>query len=87
MNEKKEVAHGQEFVELMLKLDAAELCALCKVLDVRLLTDEVDPETKKAIPRDGIELIENCIDHFAQMNRVDRRWLLKYLRKHTKDKE
>lgn len=87
MKQDKEIKHGEEFVKMMLQLDADELCALCKVLNVRVLTDKVDPETKKAIPRDGADIIEECIDHFAQMGRIDRRWLLKYLKKHIKDKE
>lgn len=76
----KEVKGGEEFVTLMCKLDANELCGLAKLLGVRLLTDSVDPETKKAIPRDGAEIIEECIDHFAALNRTDRRWVLRYLR-------
>lgn len=77
----KNIAHGEEFVKLMMKLDADELCALSKILGVRLLTDEVDPETKKAIPRDGADIIEDCIDHFAALGRADRRWMIKYLKK------
>ena len=71
---------GEEFVKEMLKLKPDELCALSKFLGVRLLTDNVDPETKKAIPREGNEIIEDCIDHFAQLGRRDRRWLVKTLR-------
>lgn len=80
----KEIAHGEEFVKLMMKLDADELCALSKILGVRLLTDNVDPETKKAIPREGADIIEDCIDHFARLGRPERRWLIKYLKNHTK---
>lgn len=80
----KNIAHGEEFVKLMMGLEADELCALSKFLGVRLLTDEVDPETKKAIPRDGANIIEDCIDHFAQLGRNERRWLIKYLKKKKK---
>lgn len=79
-----EVAHGEEFVKLMLKLEADELCALSKFLGVRLLTDDVDPETKKAIPREGADILEDCIDHFARLGRPERRWLIKYLKKSRK---
>ena len=82
----KEVAHGEEFVKLMLDLEADELCALSKILGVRLLTDEINPETKKAIPRDGVEILEDCIDHFAQRARPERRWLIKYLKKNKQKK-
>ena len=82
--EDKRIAHGEEFVKLMMKLDADELCALSKILGVRLLTDNVDPETKKAIPREGADILEDCIDHFAQLGRPERRWLIKYLKNHTK---
>lgn len=84
MEKKNEVAHGEEFVKLMLKLEADELCALSKFLGVRLLTDDVDPETKKAIPREGADILEDCIDHFARLGRPERRWLIKYLKKSQK---
>lgn len=77
----KEVKHGEEFVEAMLKLSPEELCALSRFLGVRLLTDEVDPETKKAKPREGADIISDCIDHYAQLARPDRRFLLSYLKK------
>ena len=76
----KDIKGGEEFVQLMFKLEAEELCGLSKILGVRLLTDDVDPETKKAIPRDGSVIIEECIDHFASLNRADRRWILRYLK-------
>ena len=72
MEKKNEVAHGEEFVKLMLKLEADELCALSKFLGVRLLTDKIDPDTKKAVPRDGLEIIDDCITHYAELGRTDR---------------
>lgn len=83
INEKR-IGHGEEFVQLLLGLEAVELCALCKVLGVRILTDEVDPETKKAIPRDAVEIIDECIEHYGALGRTDRRFLLKHLKKHQK---
>lgn len=80
----KNIAHGEEFVKLMMKLKGDELCALSKFLGVRLLTNDVDPETKKAIPREGADILEDCIDHFAQLERRERRWLIRYLRKATR---
>lgn len=87
MEEKKKeksIAHGEEFVKLMMDLEAIELCALCKFLGIKLLTDKVDPETKKAIPRDAEEIIDECIEHYVEMNRQDRRFLLKYMKKHAR---
>lgn len=81
-DQNKQLATGKEFLELMVKLKPDELCALAKFLDVRLLTDDVDPETKKAIPRDAYDIIDDCIDHYALLNRTDRRFLLNYLRLH-----
>lgn len=83
----KQLATGYEFLELMTKLQPDELCALSKILGVRLLTDEVDPETKKAIPRDAIDIIDDCIDHYALLSRADRRFLLKHLKKEIKERE
>lgn len=81
---KKKVGHGEEFLTVLTKLKADELCALSKFLNVRLLTDEVDPETKKAIPREATDIIDDIIVHYCSMGRTDRRWLLKYLQKETK---
>ena len=83
---KKNINHGEEFLHLLLKLNADELCALSKILGVRLLTDEIDPETKKAVPRDAYDIIDDCIVHYGTMGRADRRWLIKYLRKEVKEK-
>jgi hypothetical protein len=80
----KEVKHGEEFVKYMMKLNAEELCALSKFLGVRLLTDKINPDTKKAVPRDGLEIIDDCIAHYAELGRTDRRWLLRYLKKTVK---
>lgn len=77
----KELATGEEFLKLLLKLQPDEFCALAKFLGVRLLTDDVDPETKKAIARDAYDIIDDCIDHYALLDRTDRRFVLKYLRR------
>lgn len=78
---KKEISHGEEFLMALTKLEADELCALSQFLSVRLLTDEVDPETKKAIPREAADIIDDIIVHYGTLDRSDRRWLLRYLRK------
>ena len=80
---KKKIGHGEEFLTALTKLKADELCALSQFLNVRLLTDEVDPETKKAIPREGTDIIDDIIVHYCALDRSDRRWLLKYLQKTT----
>ena len=83
IDKQKEVKHGEDFVKNMTKLNSEELCALAKFLGVRLLTDDFDKETHKAIPRDGGDILSDCIDHFALLARDDRRFLLKYLKKIT----
>lgn len=80
----KSLATGEKFLQLIVQLQPDEFCALAKILGVRLLTDEVDPETKKAIPRDSYDIIDDCIDHYALLNRVDRRFILKYLKNNIK---
>ena len=84
VDQKKQLATGREFLELISVLKPDELCALAKFLGIRLLTDEVDPETHKAIPRDAYDIIDDCIDHYAMLNRSDRRFILNYLRKNNK---
>ena len=83
----KNIRHGEEFIALMMGLEAEEICALAKFLGVRLLTDNVDPETKKAITRDGADIIDDIIDHFVQLDRTDRRFLIRYLKKQEKKKK
>lgn len=83
----KQLATGYEFLKLMIQLQPDELCALSKILGVRLLTNEVDPETKKAIPRDAADIIDDCIDHYALLSRMDRRFLLKHLKKEIKERQ
>lgn len=88
--EEKNISNGKEFVTLMMKLRPDEFCALCKVLDVRLLTDEVDPETKKAVPRESDQIIDDCITHFVTLNHRDRRFLVQSMRravKHNKKRD
>lgn len=79
----KNIRHGEDFVKLMMKMTPEQLCALSKILGVKLLTDQIDSDTKKAIPRDGADIIEDCIDEFARLGRKERRWLLKFLKKQT----
>ena len=81
--EKRKIEHvknGEEFVNLMIALKPDELCALAKFLDVRILTDDFDKESKKAKARDAFEIIDDCIMHFAQLDRTDRRFLIKTMR-------
>ena len=80
---KKKVAHGEDFIMYLSKLKGDELCALSRFLSVHLLTDEVDPETKTAIPRSGADIIDDLILRYGEMSRTDRRWLIKYLKKTT----
>lgn len=81
VDQQKQLATGEKFLELMVKLKPDELCALAKILGVRLLTDEVDPETKHAIARDAYDIIDDCIDHYAMLSRSDRRFILKELKR------
>jgi len=83
-NKEKKITHGEDFVNALFKLNGDELCALSKFLGVRLLTDDVDPETHKAIPREGADIIDDIIVHYSELGRMDRRWLLKYLQKTIK---
>lgn len=80
----KNITNGEQFIKLILKLNGDELCALSKILGIRLLTNETDPETKHAIPRMAEDIIDDIIVHFGQMERKDRRWLIRYLKKQTK---
>lgn len=80
---KKKVARGRDFIIYLSKLKGDELCALSRFLSVRLLTNDVDPETKTAIPRSGADIVDDLILRYGEMSHADRRWLLKYLKKTT----
>ena len=80
----KSLPSGRKFLELIVKLSPEQFTALAKILDVRVLTDEIDPETKKAVPRDAYDIIDDCIDHFALLNRADKRFILNYLKREIK---
>lgn len=80
----KTIGQGEDFLRLLLQLEGPELCALAKMLNVRLLTDNTDPETKKAIPRDAYDIVDDCIVHFGELDRATRRFIVRYLKKHIK---
>lgn len=74
--------NNDKFLELLAKLDARGVIGLAYLLDVKVLTDKVDPETKKAIPRDAEDILRDCIISYGNSGRKFRRELLRAMDKY-----
>lgn len=79
--DKKAPACVEEIAKMLLKLKPEQILGLARFLSVKTLTTEVDPETKKVIPRDGGDILADIVMAVADLPRNSRRWLLQYIRK------
>ena len=75
---------GIRFLNAVANLEPKEFVGLARLMGVKLLTQNVDKETKKAIPRDATDILDDMIDVFAGYERKDRKFLVKRLEKITK---
>lgn len=73
-----------EFAKLIGKLDAPSFLGLAKVLCVHIFNNESLDDNGKPTPRNGEEIIEDCIIAFDQLNRAKRKEIIKILRKAVK---
>ena len=76
--------HIDEIAELVCKLRPQQFLGLAKWLGVKILTMDIDPETKHAIPRNAEDILVDCITEIAALPRSNRRVLLRQLRKEVK---
>lgn len=68
-----------EFLKIIPLLEAEEFIGLCKILNVVLVNDDE--------PRDFVNLFEDVLKAFLNLNRKQRRNLMKILRNATKGKK
>ena len=70
----------QEFVSCITKLEPTEFIGLCKILCVHVFDNNKKDENGKPIPREGEDIVVDCIDKFSQLNRAKRREIMAILR-------
>lgn len=74
---KKEKTTNQNFMELLIGLEAVEFLGLCKFLGVKLMEDSKSP-------RDFADLLSDLMEKFQNLNRTRQRELLQILKKVNK---
>lgn len=74
---KKEKTTNQNFMELLIRLEAVEFLGLCKFLGVKLMEDS-------KTPRDFADLLSDLMEKFQNLNRTRQRELLQILKKVNK---
>ena len=74
---KKEKTTNQNFMELLIGLEAVEFLGLCKFLGVKLMEDSKSP-------RDFTDLLSDLMEKFQNLNRTRQRGLLQILKKVNK---
>lgn len=74
---KKEKTTNQNFMELLIGLEAVEFLGLCKFLGVKLMEDSKSP-------RDFADLLNDLMEKFQNLNRTRQRELLQILKKVNK---
>ena len=75
-----------DFVTLLSKFDAPSFLGLAKVLCVYAFDNNNLDENGKPTPRDGDEIIKDCIVAFSNLNRAKRREVITIMRRVVKNK-
>ena len=70
---------NESFAQLLTQLTPEEFIGLAKYFDIKILTTEVDPETKKAIARPAEDVLLDILTSYDRLNRGDKRKLVKQL--------
>ena len=70
---------NESFAQLLTQLTPEEFIGLAKYFDIKILTTELDPETKKAIARPAEDVLLDILTSYDQLNRSDKRKLVKQL--------
>lgn len=70
---------NESFAQLLTQLTPEEFIGLAKYFDIKILTTEVDPETKKAIARPAEDVLLDILTTYDMLNRGDKRKLVKQL--------
>lgn len=78
MNEKKDLF---KFVELLTKMNGAELCGVAKILNVPLVDFEKLDEKQQPTARNGQDIVIDLENKFVALDRSARRRLMRLLKK------
>ena len=70
---------NESCAQLLTQLTPEEFVGLAKYFDIKILTTEVDPETKKAIARPAEDVLLDILTSYDRLNRSDKRKLVKQL--------
>ena len=70
---------NESFAQLLTQLTPEEFVGLAKYFDIKILTTEGDPETKKAIARPAEDVLLDILTSYDQLNRSDKRKFVKQL--------
>lgn len=72
---------NEQFLALLIGARPEQILGLAKLWDIKILTENIDPETKKAVARPAEQILGDIIDHYATLDRIERRRLVRQLRK------
>lgn len=78
---------NDKFADILMAATPEEIVGIAKLLGVKVLSEEVDRETKKAIPLDGAEILLDILAKYEALGRRERRafvYLLEYGQKKKK---
>lgn len=70
-----------EFIKILTALSPKEFIGLAQFFNVKILTEQVDPETKAAIPRNAEEILLDILGQYDTLGRSRRRELVRTLRR------
>lgn len=70
-----------EFANIVVSCTPTEFVGLAKFLGVKILTEDVDPETKTAIPRPAEDIMIDILDIYEKLGRSRRRELVCAMRR------
>lgn len=70
-----------EFANIVVSCTPTEFIGLAKFLGVKILTEDIDPETKTAIPRPAQDIVMDILDTYEKLGRSGRRALVRAMRR------
>lgn len=70
-----------EFANIVVSCTPTEFVGLAKFLGVKILTEDVDPETKTAIPRPAEDIMMDILENYEKLGRSRRRELVRAMQR------
>lgn len=72
---------NKEFAKILTTISPKEFIGLAQFFNVKILTEQVDPETKAAIPRNAEDILLDILERYDSLGRSKRRELVRTLRR------